>query len=664
MQNITPPKPLPALRTAGRGLRKAVLAALGTAALTTGVYADDQPSGTTEKNLADLSIEELMNEPVTSVSKKEQRLVDVAAAVTVLTNDDLRRAGVTSLPDALRLVPGMDVGTVNSRESAVSARGFNSAFSNKLLVLVDGRAVYTPLFAGVYWDLQQPMLEDVDRIEVIRGPGATVWGANAVNGVINVVSRSARDTQGTLIYAGGGDVHEALGGVRYGGQIGAKTYYRIFATFQANGDYPLADGQPAHDHWQGWTGGFRLDHYPEPDTHLTWQADATGVDHNSGYNANTLGRWTRQLTKTSSVEVQAYYDRTYRNDPKQARLLTDIFDVTLQHTFDLTGRNAVIWGFGYRYIGNKIEQTTPQVAVLSGDFHTRLFSAFVQDEFKLVPGRLTLTAGAKLEHNDITRLEFQPSVRLVFNPTGSQTVWAAVSRAVRTPDEQEGRNIVAVAIGPPLVGPDGGLYLPSVVGNPALKSEALLAYELGYRIQPTKRVSLELAAFSNHYDNLITYAGVERFVPGTPFGLAAIPGANLYQIESYGGEATLTVSPADSWRVTAGYALDCESVHRPAAMLLGPGAGPPRHQASLRSAHDLTPRTNLDVQLRYVSGILATPAYFTADFRLAYRPTSHLELSLVGQNLLDQQHPEQPPVLFTLITGTPRGFYAKILWRF
>lgn len=622
--------------------------------------ADPAPS----QSLADLSIEELMNESVTSVSKKEQRLGDVAAAVTVLTNEDIRRAGVTSLPDALRLVPGMDVGTVNSSEFAVSARGFNLAYANKLLVLVDGRAVYSPLFAGVYWDLQQPMLEDVDRIEVIRGPGATVWGANAVNGVVNVVSRSARETQGTLTYAGGGDVHEALGGVRYGGQIGANTYYRVFATFQSNADYPLADGQPAHDHWQGRTAGFRLDHYPDPDTHLTWQADATGADFDSGYNVNTLGRWTRQLTRTSSVEVQAYYDRTYRNDPTQVRLLTHTFDVTLQHTFNLTGRNAVIWGLGYRYVINDMAQTTPQIAVLDGDLHAQLFSAFVQDEFKLVPGRLTFTAGAKLEHNDTTGFEFQPSVRLVFNPTGRQTVWAAVSRALRTPDEVEGRNVVAIAVGPPLVGPDGGLYLPSLVSNAALKAEVLFAYELGYRIQPTKRVSVELAAFSNHYDHLVTYATVERFVPGTPFGLAAIPWANLYRIESYGGEATLTVSPADSWRLTAGYAFDQESAHGPAAVLQGLSSGPPRHQASLRSAHDLTPRTNLDVQLRYVSGLATTPAYFTADLRLAYRPTNHIELSLVGQNLLDEQHPEQPPVIFTEVSETPRGFYGKILWRF
>ena len=222
-------------------------------------------------------------------------------------------------------MPGVNVGLANSREMAVSARGFNFVFSTKQLVLVDGRAVYTSLYGSVFWDLQQTMLEDVDRIEVIRGPGATVWGANAVNGVINVVTRSARDTQGGLLYGGGGDVHQSIGGARYGGRIGERTYYRIFGIQQSNDDYPLGNGQSADDHWNGQQGGFRIDHYASPNTHVTLQGDVTGVSFDDGtsdgYNVNTLGRWTRQLSQRSRVEIQAYYDRVFRDERFRARSL-------------------------------------------------------------------------------------------------------------------------------------------------------------------------------------------------------------------------------------------------------------------------------------------------------------------------------------------------------
>ena len=259
------------------------------------------------RSLADLSLEELMNESVTSVSKKEQRLADVASAVSVFSNEDIRRSGATSIAEALRLVPGMNVASVNAREWAISARGFNTLYANKLLVLLDGRSVYSPLFAGVYWDLQQTLLEDIDRIEVIRGPGATVWGANAVNGVISVSSRSARDTQGGLLYFSGGGVERASPGVRYGGRVGDSTYYRVFANHLSSDDYPLANGQPALDGWKGWHGGVRVDSYLNVDTQLTWQASASGarVDNQTSdsMNLNTLGRWTKRLSTRSTVQA-------------------------------------------------------------------------------------------------------------------------------------------------------------------------------------------------------------------------------------------------------------------------------------------------------------------------------------------------------------------------
>jgi iron complex outermembrane receptor protein len=629
------------------------------------VLAAEQKTG---RELADLSLEELMNETVTSVSKKEQKLSNAPAAISVLTNEDIRRSGATSVAEALRLVPGLNVASANSSQWAISGRGFNNVYANKLLVMVDGRAVYTPLFGGVYWDLQQTMLEDVDRIEVIRGPGATIWGANAVNGVINVVTRSAKDTQGGLIYGGGGNVQLAMGGARYGGKVGEHTYYRIFAGYQLKDDYRTAAGQPADDGWQSVNGGFRIDHYPQPETHLTWQMETTVLDlddHASdSYNFNTLGRWTHELSARSSVEIQAYYDRNYRYEATRSEPRLDTIDLTGQHTFGLGERNDVIWGVGYRFVANNIKQTTPAAAVRNGTLSQQLFSAFIQDEFKLMPDKLTLTAGTKLEHNDFTGVEVQPSVRAVFKPTERQTVWAAVSRAVRTPTELESKDVFAIPVGAPVVGP-GGLFLPTLVGNGDVGAEVLWAYELGYRIQPVDRVSTDFTVFYNDYSDLMSYGTVTRFVPGVPIGVAEQPWQNVQSAETYGSEVSVTVSPTDSWRLTAAYTFLMVQVHGPAAT--NPETGErstPRHQAILRSSYDFSKHLSLDAQLRYVDNILAVSSYVTADLRISYRVNDRLEFSLVGQNLLDNQHPEQAPIVLTSGGEVPRGVYGKVTWRF
>ena len=439
------------------------------------VISAGEPGASSAARLADLSIEQLMNESVTSVSKKEQKLGDAAAAVTVLSNDDLQRSGVTTVADALRLVPGVQVATIDSGNWAISARGFNSQFGNKLLVMIDGRTVYSPLFSGVYWDAQQMLLDDVDRIEVIRGPGATVWGANAVNGVINILSKSARDTQGGLLYGGGGDVHLGLGGARYGGKISENTYYRVYGTYQMNDDFRLGNGQPANDSWDLGKGGFRVDHYTGNDGHLTWQGDAYAgnlADRTGDlYGFNTLGRWTQLISDRSSYEVQAFIDRTFRND-SLAEASVDTVDLTVQHTFGLGERNDVIWGLGYRFTDSRLHKAnSPAVTILDDRIPLNLFSAFVQDEVTIVPDKLTFTPGTKIEHNDFTGVEVQPSARLVFKPTENQTVWAAASRAVRTPSEAEGKNFANFALSGPVVGPGGGLYVPTFVGNTQLESE-------------------------------------------------------------------------------------------------------------------------------------------------------------------------------------------------
>lgn len=621
------------------------------------------PAGSSSTNsVADLSLEDLVNIKVTSVSKKEEKLNDAAAAIFVLSNDDLRRSGATTIADALRVVPGLQVAAIGASDWAVSARGFNSQFANKMLVMIDGRTVYSPLFSGVYWDVQQVFLDDVERIEVIRGPGATVWGANAVNGVISIMSKSARDTPGGLVYGGGGDVHLALGGARYGGKINDDTYYRVYGNYQLNDDFQQANGQSAHDRWDLVKSGFRIDHYPGTDGQLTWQgdvytgnlADRTGDLHG----INTLGRWTQPLGERSSYEVQAYLDHVYRNDAL-AESSVDTADLTFQHTFGLGERNDVIWGLGYRFASARLDQAnSPTVTIGDDETLLNLFSAFIQDEFQIIPDKLSFTLGTKIEHNDFTGVEVQPSARLAFKPTEKQTLWAAVSRAVRTPSGTEGKNIITFDLGAP-----GSDPMPRLIGNPDLKSEVLWAYELGYRIQPHHRVSVDVATFYNDYRHLVGQQ-FAAFIPGTP-NILAIESANILRGESYGGEAVVTVTVTDSWRWSASYSLLLLNVE---GTSFGGTAGlelnAPTHQAVLRSSYDFTQHVSLDTQLRYVDNVQAVAAYVTADARLAYRPTTNLELALVGQNLLDASHPEQASTIGAPTLEVPRGFYGRITWRF
>jgi len=616
---------------------------------------------------ADLSLEQLMDEPVTSVSKKQQRLGDVAAAITVLTNDDLRRSGVATVADALRLVPGLDVASANASQTAISARGANGLYANKLLVLVDGRAIYTVLFGGVYWDLENLMLEDIDRIEVIRGPGATIWGANAVNGVINVVTRAARDTQGGYLYGGGGDVQRASGGGRFGGRIGEGTYYRLFASYWNNDDFPLANGDPAGDAWHGWHSGFRLDQYRGRDTHLTWEAAATKVDLDQVgdeiYNLNTVGRWTRSWSSRSSVELQAYLDRTHRNEDERIRDTVDTADFSFQHTLGLGAANDLIWGFGYRFTGISMQPFNPAIQIRDPEFALQLYSAFVQDQWTVVPDKLMLTAGVKLEHNAFTGLEVQPSVRGVFKPAAQQSLWAAISRAVRNPDVAEGHDAIGITVGEPFPGPGGGAFLPTVVGSSEVKSEVLWAYELGYRIEPMPRLNVDVATFYNDYSRLISYGQPQALIAGTPFGIAEIPATNQGSGDSYGGEIAIGFSPLDSVRLGASCSLLFARLHDAAdATMDDPTA--PRYQAKLRASYDFSRHASVDAFMRYVDSIQGVPAYLTADLRLAYRPTERLELSLTGRNLLDNQHPEQNAVPFAVTSEVPRSVTARLSWRF
>ncbi|MCK5229802.1 MAG: TonB-dependent receptor, partial [Desulfobulbaceae bacterium] len=408
-------------------------------------------------DMTELSLEELMNIEITSVSKKPEKLADAAAAVFVVTREDIRRSGVTSIPEALRMAPGINVARIDSNKWAVTSRGFNGRFANKLLVLIDGRSVYTPSFSGVHWEVIDIFLEDVDRIEVIRGPGATLWGANAVNGVINIITKHAADTQGGLIAMGAGTEERGFGGVRYGTDMGETTYGRFYAKgFKRDEFVHNTTGDDAGDDWDMLRGGFRLDSLLYDRDSVTVQGDIYQGNMNQTLHLptvsgpffnkivedkaevegwNLLTRWQHTLSPTSDFTLQVYYDRTNRDEFVYGEI-RDTFDIDLQHQFAAYKRHEVIWGLGYRYTHDDFSDS--EILRLDPDSRSdELFSAFVQDKITLMEDCLWLTIGSKFEHNDYTGYEIQPNARLFWAPHTDHKVWASVGRAVRTPSRME-----------------------------------------------------------------------------------------------------------------------------------------------------------------------------------------------------------------------------------
>src|SRR3989449_1036177 len=485
-----------------------------------------------------LTLDQLMNIEVTSVSRRAERLAQTASAIQVITQEDIRQSGATSLPEALRLAANLQVAQINSREWAISARGFNSTSANKLLVLIDGRTVYTPLFSGVFWDVQDLLLSDVDRIEVISGPGATLWGANAVNGVINVITKDAKDTGGLLVTGGGGTELRGLGSARYGGGLGAHGNYRIYGKAFSRDPTLLSNGQAAPDGWHMGQGGFRLD-WDAPDSnrlslHGDWydgriaQASPGHIGVSGG---NVMAKWAHPFSAKSVLTVQAYYDRTHRDIPGTFGEDLDIYDVDLQHHSALGPRHEVVWGAGYRLMNDRVTNT-PGLAFLPAHVARQWFTAFVQDEIAVLAERLHLTLGTKLEHNDYTGFEVQPSGRLNWTFSPSRTLWAAISRAVRTPSRIDRELFVPAQ--PPFF----------LAGGPNFHSENELAYELGYRHQQGALV-LSFATFYSRYHGLRSL----ELVPG-PDSLVI---GNGQDGESYGGERTATYRITDNWQLRAGY---------------------------------------------------------------------------------------------------------------
>ena len=635
---------------------------------------------------SDLDIDQLVNLTVTSVGKKEQSLASAPAAIYVLTQEDIHRSGVTSIPEALRLVPGLEVARVDGHNWAVSSRGFNDLFANKLLVLIDGRSVYTPLFSGVFWDVQDTVMENLDRIEVVRGPGGALWGANAVNGVINIISKSAKQTQGGLVSGGGGTEETAFGSMRYGGKLGENTWYRVFGKYSNRDNSALPNGDDANDRSQLASGGFRLDWEPAAPNRLTVQGGVYGGSMDQTYTfpaltppfveeyprtihvsgANVLGRWTHDFAEGNQLQVQGYFDHT-RRDAGFFAESRDTVDVDAQHRFSLGSRNELVWGLGYRLSSDHISKESFTLSFAQDRRSDQLFSAFVQDEVTLVKDRLKLTLGSKFEHNDYTGAEVQPSVRLMWTPGERHSVWAAVSRAVRTParvNHDFRLNTAVIPGSPPTV--------VGIFGDSGFESEELVAYELGYRVRPHERLSLDLTAFYHDYDSVSTTEQGAPFFevsPAPAHAVVPLRFANKGYGHSTGVELAATAQLADWWQLRAGYTfLDFRLRLDPDSTSGAPSShADPRHQVFAHSSMNLPGRVRFDAMTRYVGGLsdFGIPAYVSLDLRLAWEPRKNIELSLVGQNLLDDRHPEFiSRSLNVQQTEARRGFYGKITFRF
>lgn len=619
-------------------------------------FATDAEQESPLQALKALSVEQLMDLEVTSVSRRAERLLQAAAAVEVITGEDIRRSGAPGIPSALRLANSLDVAQENGHEWVVSARGFSSDVGNKLLVLMDGRTLYTPLFSGVFWDRQDYVLTDIDRIEIISGPGGALWGANAVNGVINITTRSAADTQGLLLEAGGGTNPEAFGTVRYGGALAGTGHYRVYAKYSDRNPQVLEGGGDANDGWRTAQGGFRFDAQPSQHDTLTLQGDAYRNDEDIQRGgegvikgANVLGRWSRAFSAASDMSLQLYYDRTSLTLPVpglpaiavpdgtlQDEL--DTVDVDFQHRFAFGERNAIVWGLGYRFTHDVLDNA-PNIAFLPATLDQHLYSAFVQDQIAL-GDRLELTIGTKLEHTDYTGFEVEPSIRVGWSFTDQQVLWAAVSRAVRTPSRID-RDIST---------PAPGALIVILTGNGDFDSEELIAYEAGYRAQLGPRASIAVSAFYNDYDELrSTSISPPDPIFGLPFPFFF---ENNLEGEAYGVELGATVQLLDQWRLYAGYRVLEEDIRVEAGEFDFNNTlnetNDADQQMTLRSALDLPGNVAVDAVLRWVdtrtvnnSGVATTvPDYVEMDLRVGWRPTETIEVSIAGHNLLDDRHPE------------------------
>jgi iron complex outermembrane receptor protein len=648
------------------------------------------PPQAAHTDLGHMSIEELMNIEVTSGAKKEEPLQRTAAAIFVITQEDIRRSGATTLPDVLRMVPGLEVAQIDGGTWAVGSRGFNSELSNKLLVLVDGRTVYSPIFSGVFWDAQDQLLADIERIEVIRGPGAALWGTNAVNGVINIITKAAEHTQGGLLTAAGGNVEGGYGSLQYGGKLGSRGFYRVYAK---GFDKISQPGNFAGEDQSRWTlvhGGFRTDWTVGKRDSLTIQGDVTqslseGV---SGFTTSLnplisdpvegdrriaagdlLAHWHHTISSSSELTLQVSFDRTNINTTI-AGGDADTLDMDFQHEFAIGKRHSIVWGVDYRQVRINIHGTT-SISFSPPNIVENLWSSFLQDEIELIPARLRLTLGIRLQQDYSTGVEFQPDIRLLWTPGPHHSFWVAASKSLRgvTPTDT---NVHLLSGAVPAGG--GLLLVPEIIGNPALKSEMELSGQAGYRTQITSNLSADLALFYNSYSRL---QGQDAGVPiletaSLPFFLL-LPEVfnNKIHGATHGLELSSTWKPFPRWRLSASYSW-LDGAFRNDSIGAPPGTTArvlqsPRHQFSIRSNLNLPHRFEFDAAVYRVGRVdpLVADPYTRLDLRLGWHLGERADISIVGQNLLSPIHSEfGGPSSFVLAGSIRRSVYGKCTWHF
>ena len=651
---------------------------------------------TVDNQFMSLSIEELMNVKVTTASRSPQKLTQVASAVFVITQDDIRRSGATSIPDALRMAPGVQVERVGTDKWAVSIRGFNGTYDNKLQVLMDGRSVYSPIFSGVLWEQLDTLMEDIERIEVIRGPAAVSWGSNAVNGVINIITKKAADTQGTLLTAGGGSFEQGFVGARYGGKINEETPFRVYAKGFSRDHTQSLTGGNANDQWHSARGGFRVDHSRGIDQ-FTLQGDIfanfdgstldkSGISlsptltsamrgHNEG--GNIRFRWDRTFSENSSFMLQVYYDRNRSVLQPLGKFDAQSFDVDMQYRFPLSDRHNITWGANYRLYHNKLFDTS-LVTFSPRERTNHLAGTFIRDDITLIPDRLMLSIGSRFEHNDFTGMEIQPNARLMWTPNTENSIWMAVSRAVRTPSRGEIDGGINVT--PQFQAFPGLPALPfpivaTLQGSKNFNSEKLIAYEVGYRHQFSPQASIDVTGFINDYSQMrdinVSALSLSTGLPRQL--LLPITFSNQGSALTYGVETSVDWKPRENWRLQGSYSfLNIDFSSNSVFSKTDPTGGGaskanPQHLLSVRSNYDFSDRLQLNLWLRYTSAISLynIPSYVTMDAKLAYRPTKNTELFVVGQNLFSQNHREYASdFLPTVPVFIPRGIYAGAQWRF
>ena len=652
------------------------------------VYAASQPAEINTDDLLNLSLEQLSNIEVTSVSKRSEKASEAAAAIYVITQEDIHQSGMQSIPELLRMVPGLHVAQSGSGQWSISSRGMSGQFADTLLVLIDGRSVYTPLFSGVYWDIQDTPLQDIDRIEVIRGPGATLWGANAVNGVINIITKSAKDTQGGYASASYGSQNSEVS-TRYGAKMGEDAYVRAYAKFN---DYdPLRNmaGNNANDEWHKGQAGFRSDWKSSETQSYTLQGDFSNTDKRAIQNlytpmgaavsskiaenagsANILGRWDNKLSNVSNLTVQMYYDMEDR-DTFVFNQNIQTFDFDMQHAYSGFSGNEIVWGLGYRLVESNIEGNAntllgiPYVNILPKKQGDDLYSAFFQDKITLHPDDVFLTLGSKFEHNAYSGFELQPSARLSWLVDDKQTLWSSVSRSVRTPNIGGTNNVQQIAA------PFAPTVFYTQVGNPDASSIDMMAYELGYRIEPRKNISIDVSTFYNDYRNMIIGAVTGTSSVG-PYTLIDISPENTGEAHTYGAEVSAKWNPTSEWEIAGSYTLLKMKFDQADPLGYNFRDRSPQQEFNLRSTVHLPHDLEWSNSLYYVDQLAAAdlntsgqiPGYFRLDTRLSWKATDNIELSLVGQNLLDNEHQEYYGFAYQNSSQVPRSVYGNIAVKF